>query len=79
MDINQGINITISSHGDYEEVLGEIFYDGRAIARLTMESGPSRMQIEFFPWPPEAPDEPIIVPLTEFEEALQRLKGELLR
>lgn len=78
MDINKGINITLGSDCDLEELYGEIFFDGRPITRLTIEEGPDNMQIEFFPWAKDAPREPLFVPLSDFEKGLRRVKEELI-
>jgi len=44
---DSGIEILLSSDGDYEELTAEIFYNGKFIALLNQDEGVNNLKIEF--------------------------------
>ena len=66
-----GYNIVVASPVDYEELVVEIFINGRDIALVQKEKGPDKVQVEIFG--------KAKVPYDLLLEALQAAKEELLR
>jgi hypothetical protein len=78
---NSGFKTIIASPPEYDELVVEIYFDGRFVALINQEKGPDRLKIEF-------PGTNLIaetiarnIPLKGFLEvveiACQRLKGNL--
>jgi hypothetical protein len=69
--MNPRFRVTVGSEPEYEDLVGDIYFDDSIVCVLTQESGFDQMEIEFFP-PKEGGT--WVFKLAEFEEALAFLK-----
>jgi len=74
--MNSRFRITVGSDLEYEDLVGELYYDDQIVAVLTQEQGPEAMAVQLF-GPPDGPSWSFR--LAEFEEALGVLKAKLWR
>jgi hypothetical protein len=72
--MNENIEVLISSDYLYEELVLEIYCDGKFLASLNQDNGIDDLQIEF---PPSCNDESLLVrklSLKTFEKAIETAK-----
>lgn len=69
--MNQRFRFTIGSEPEYEDLVGDLYFDDRIVCVLTQEGGFDAMQIHLH-GPPEGGT--WTFSLSEFEEALSALK-----
>ena len=72
--MNQRFRITVGSEPDYENLVGDIYFDDAIVCVLTQEHGFDSMQMKLF-GPPGA--ENWEFELRDFEEAVATLKKRL--
>jgi len=69
--MNPRFRFTVGSEPDYEDLVGDLYFDDRIVCVLTQERGLEAMKIEFHA-PPQCGM--WIFPLADFEEVLAALK-----
>lgn len=71
---NQGLEVVLSSDGQYEQLTAEIFCDGKFVALISQDDGPEALKIEF---PANDVDENSVlrkIDLATFEQGIERAK-----
>ena len=69
--MNPGFRCTVGSEPDYEDLVGDLYFDDRIVCVLTQEAGFESMQMELHA-PPGG--DTWSFPLADFEAALEALK-----
>jgi hypothetical protein len=69
--MNLRFRITVGSEPEYEDLVGDLYFDDQIVCVLTQEQGFDAMQVEIFS-PPDGGTWSFA--LAEFEEALAALK-----
>jgi hypothetical protein len=70
-DMNARFRITVGSEPDFEDLVGNVYFDGNIVLVLTQERGSDSLELELLP---EPGGERWTFSLKEFEEALDALK-----
>jgi hypothetical protein len=72
--MNPRFRISVGSEVEYEDLVGELYYDDRIVVVLTQEQGPTALEMQLF----GPSDEPAwCFQLGEFEQALGDLKSKM--
>jgi hypothetical protein len=66
--------LVIASDVDYEELVGELYFDDQVVCLVTREEGPTNMKLQIFP-PKDGSS--WIFPLADLTQALSHLQREL--
>jgi hypothetical protein len=69
--MNSKFRFTVGSEPEFEDLVGDLYFDDRIVCVLTQEEGFECMQVQIY-GPPEGGK--WMFPLADFEEALAALK-----
>ena len=69
--MNPHFEVSVGSEYDYEDLVGNLYFDGAPVCILTQEKGFDAMEVEFLPAPSGGRWH---FSLNEFDEALAALK-----
>ncbi len=72
--MNTRFRFTVGSEPDYEDLVGDLYFDDVIVCVLTQEGGFSSMQVELHPNPKDGAWK---FSLADFEEALAALKNRM--